>query len=131
MLDYSKFRDAIMAAALIGGVSAFAGCSSSDAGAPAQSQEAPVVDPMTPLPGGTTTHSPTAQPSKGTETPNVPPTTPGTDPTGTANHLALVYRGPVVGCAGCSESIAAILQNSKWKLDVKYVGPGETLKLTA
>ncbi len=45
--------------------------------------------------------------------------------------IALIYRGPVVGCNGCSEAVAEILKKSKWKFDVKYVGPGEVTALSA
>jgi glutamine amidotransferase-like uncharacterized protein len=44
--------------------------------------------------------------------------------------LALVYRGPA-GCPRCSEAVAALLESSKWDFDVKYVGPKESLHLSA
>lgn len=47
-----------------------------------------------------------------------------------ARPIALVYRGPA-GCDGCSESVGAVLQSSKWNFDVRYVGPGEALQITA
>ncbi len=55
-----------------------------------------------------------------------------TSPTGrlSTRPAALVYRGPA-GCPGCSEAVAALLQRSKWRFDVTYVGPNETLQLSA
>jgi len=50
------------------------------------------------------------------------------DSTG-ARPVALVYRGPA-GCPGCSEAVAALLHNSKWGFDVKYVGPNERLSIS-
>lgn len=47
-----------------------------------------------------------------------------------ARPIALVYRGPA-GCDGCSESVAAVLQSSTWNFDVRYVGPGEALQISA
>jgi glutamine amidotransferase-like uncharacterized protein len=44
--------------------------------------------------------------------------------------LALVYFGPA-GCIRCSEAVAAMLESSKWHFDVKYVGPNESLHLSA
>ena len=44
--------------------------------------------------------------------------------------LALVYFGPA-GCTRCSEAVAALLESSKWHFDVKYVGPNESLHLSA
>lgn len=41
--------------------------------------------------------------------------------------LALVYRGPG-GCPSCSEA-AALLRSTRWGFRVRYVGPGEELKL--
>jgi hypothetical protein len=48
-----------------------------------------------------------------------------------ASRLALVYRGPVVGCDGCSEAIANVLTSSGHGLDVQFVGPNEKLALSA
>jgi glutamine amidotransferase-like uncharacterized protein len=44
--------------------------------------------------------------------------------------LALVYRG-TAACAGCSEAVAELLQNSRWKFHVRYIGPNEQLKFSA
>jgi glutamine amidotransferase-like uncharacterized protein len=49
---------------------------------------------------------------------------------GQVRPLALVYRGPA-GCPGCSEAVADLLQNSRWRFDVRYVGPYERLMLSA
>lgn len=45
--------------------------------------------------------------------------------------LALVYRGPAATPMGCSEAVARLLRTSPWGFDVRYVGPGESLPLTA
>ncbi|GAB3354324.1 BPL-N domain-containing protein [Modestobacter lapidis] len=42
--------------------------------------------------------------------------------------LALVYRGPA-SVPGCPEAVAGALARSRWNLDVRYVGPKETLQL--
>ena len=47
------------------------------------------------------------------------------------NPIALVYRGPIVGCAGCSEAIANGLKRAGANFEVKFVGPGEKQKLTS
>jgi glutamine amidotransferase-like uncharacterized protein len=49
---------------------------------------------------------------------------PGTEP----QPLALVYRGPA-SCKGCSEALAALLQSSQWRFDVRYVGSQEALSV--
>jgi glutamine amidotransferase-like uncharacterized protein len=54
----------------------------------------------------------------------------GSIPVPTSRPVALVYRGPA-GCSGCSEAVAALLQNSKWNFDVQYVGPKEHLRISA
>ncbi len=47
-----------------------------------------------------------------------------------AEPIALVYRGPIAGCAGCSEAAAALLQSDPtWDFDVRYVGPDEDLSV--
>lgn len=43
---------------------------------------------------------------------------------------ALVYRGPA-SCPGCSEAVAALIRRSPRNFSVFFVGPNETLKLTA
>ncbi|WP_430331751.1 BPL-N domain-containing protein [Rhodococcus sp. ACT016] len=43
--------------------------------------------------------------------------------------LALVYRGGA-SLPGCAESVADLLQASRWNFDVRYVGPREALPLT-
>jgi glutamine amidotransferase-like uncharacterized protein len=48
-----------------------------------------------------------------------------------ARPLALVYRGPAACPDGCSEAAAAMVRTAKQGFDVRYVGPKETLKLTA
>lgn len=47
---------------------------------------------------------------------------------GKSGGLALVYRGPAA-LPGCPEAVANLLRLSKWDLDVKYVGPKESLDL--
>ena len=42
--------------------------------------------------------------------------------------VALVYRGPAA-CEDCPESLAALLQSSQWKFNIKYVGPRENLSI--
>jgi glutamine amidotransferase-like uncharacterized protein len=42
--------------------------------------------------------------------------------------LALVSRGPAT-TDGCPEAVAHLLESSRWGFDVRYVGPGEDLKL--
>jgi glutamine amidotransferase-like uncharacterized protein len=44
--------------------------------------------------------------------------------------LALVYRGPA-SCAGCSESVAALLQGAPTGFRTRYVGPDEDADVTA
>jgi glutamine amidotransferase-like uncharacterized protein len=41
----------------------------------------------------------------------------------------LVYRGPA-SKLGCPEAVAALLRSSRWKFDVRYVGPNEPLRLS-
>jgi glutamine amidotransferase-like uncharacterized protein len=48
-----------------------------------------------------------------------------------ARPLALVYRGPAACPDGCSEAAAALLRTAKQRFDVRYVGPDETLEITA
>jgi glutamine amidotransferase-like uncharacterized protein len=48
-----------------------------------------------------------------------------------ARPLALVYRGPAACPDGCSEAAAGLMRTAKQGFDVRYVGPNETLKLTA
>jgi len=52
------------------------------------------------------------------------------NPDGTSRPLALVYRGPAA-CSDCAEAVAALLQSSQWHFEVRYVGPGEKLHLSA
>lgn len=47
-----------------------------------------------------------------------------------AEPVAVVYRGPG-SCSGCSESVAALIRMSPRGFDVRYIGPNESLKLTA
>jgi glutamine amidotransferase-like uncharacterized protein len=42
---------------------------------------------------------------------------------------ALVYRGPG-SVPGCPEAVAALLKSSRWRLDVRYVGPDQELPLS-
>ncbi len=42
--------------------------------------------------------------------------------------LALVYRDEQ--CRDCSRSLAQLLRHSQWDFDVRFIGPGEDLKLT-
>ncbi|MEV0272414.1 BPL-N domain-containing protein [Hamadaea sp. NPDC050747] len=44
--------------------------------------------------------------------------------------LALVYRGPA-SLPGCPEAAARLLKISRWGFDVRYVGPGEDVPLSA
>jgi glutamine amidotransferase-like uncharacterized protein len=44
--------------------------------------------------------------------------------------VALVYRGPA-SSPGCPEAVAALLESSRWGLDVRYVGPNEDVPLSA
>ncbi|MBV9229999.1 MAG: hypothetical protein JOZ18_11850 [Chloroflexi bacterium] len=44
--------------------------------------------------------------------------------------LALVYRGPA-GCPRCSAAVASMLESSKWNFNVEFVGPNESLHLSA
>lgn len=60
--------------------------------------------------------------------PGLPPSTPAQAAKTKAAPVALVYRGPA-SCAGCSEAVAALLQQSPYDFKVKYIGPGEPLKL--
>lgn len=55
--------------------------------------------------------------SAGTERPN-------------GRALALVYRGPA-SSPGCPEAVAEVLAGSRWDLDVRFVGPHESLRLSA
>lgn len=49
-----------------------------------------------------------------------------------AQPIALVYRGPVVGCTGCSEAVKVLLESdTNYDFDVRYVGPNETLSVQA
>jgi glutamine amidotransferase-like uncharacterized protein len=48
-----------------------------------------------------------------------------------ARPLALVYRGPAACPDGCSAAAVAMVRTAKEGFDVRYVGPKETLKLTA
>jgi glutamine amidotransferase-like uncharacterized protein len=44
--------------------------------------------------------------------------------------IALVYRGPIIGCDGCSEAVGTLLNNYPgWDFDVRYVGPNESLSV--
>ena len=49
-------------------------------------------------------------------------------PASSGPALALVYRGPA-STKGCPEAVAAALRRSRWELDVRFVGPGEELRL--
>ncbi|GAB3971938.1 hypothetical protein GCM10029978_048050 [Actinoallomurus acanthiterrae] len=51
-------------------------------------------------------------------------TSPGEHP------IALVYRGPAA-IPGCPEAVAAMIRDTGWNFDVRYVGPGESAKLSA
>jgi hypothetical protein len=51
-------------------------------------------------------------------------------PRGGRRRLALVYRGPA-SLPGCPEAVARSLAAGPWDLDVRYVGPGEALPLSA
>jgi glutamine amidotransferase-like uncharacterized protein len=42
--------------------------------------------------------------------------------------VALVYRGPA-SVPGCPEAVAALLESSRWRFDVRYVGPAEETTL--
>ncbi|GAA1027320.1 MULTISPECIES: BPL-N domain-containing protein [Amycolatopsis] len=42
--------------------------------------------------------------------------------------VALVYRGPA-SVEGCPEAVAGLLAESRWGFDVRYVGPGERIRL--
>jgi glutamine amidotransferase-like uncharacterized protein len=44
-------------------------------------------------------------------------------------ELALVYRGPASE-PGCPEAVADLLRHSRWDLDVRYVGPRESVSLS-
>jgi glutamine amidotransferase-like uncharacterized protein len=44
--------------------------------------------------------------------------------------IALVYRGPAT-IPGCPEAVAALIRETAWNFDVRYVGPGEPVKLSA
>jgi len=58
-------------------------------------------------------------------------TSPGRAGSGQAGRpVALVYRGPA-SCPGCSEAAAALIRLSPLHFTVRYVGPGEKLKITA
>lgn len=47
-----------------------------------------------------------------------------------ADHqLALVYRGPASE-PGCPEAVVDLLRRSRWDLDVRYVGPRESVRLS-
>jgi glutamine amidotransferase-like uncharacterized protein len=43
-------------------------------------------------------------------------------------RVALVYRGPAA-VPGCPEAVAALLEASRWRFDVRYIGPAEDLPL--
>jgi glutamine amidotransferase-like uncharacterized protein len=43
--------------------------------------------------------------------------------------LALVYRGPA-SLPGCPEAVAALLRTSRWRFDVRYVGPDEGVDIS-
>jgi hypothetical protein len=43
--------------------------------------------------------------------------------------VALIYRGPA-SLPGCPEAVAAMLAASRWGFDIRYVGPGERLRLS-
>lgn len=47
-----------------------------------------------------------------------------------APPLALVYRGPA-STPGCAEAVAALLRESRWDLEVAFVGPRETRRVMA
>lgn len=49
---------------------------------------------------------------------------------GGGRQVALVYRGPA-SVPGCPEAVAALLRQSRWDLDVRYVGPREVTRLSA
>ena len=51
-----------------------------------------------------------------------------TRPAPLARGVALVYRGPA-STPGCPEAVAAALSRSRWRLDVRFVGPKEPLPL--
>jgi glutamine amidotransferase-like uncharacterized protein len=44
--------------------------------------------------------------------------------------VALIYRGPA-SLPGCPEAVAEMLASSQWSFDVRYVGPGERLRLSS
>jgi glutamine amidotransferase-like uncharacterized protein len=44
--------------------------------------------------------------------------------------VALVYRGPASE-PGCPEAVADLLRGSRWDLDVRFVGPRETLRISS
>jgi glutamine amidotransferase-like uncharacterized protein len=44
--------------------------------------------------------------------------------------VALVYRGPA-SLPGCPEAVAVLLRSSRWRFDVRYVGPDEDLPVSA
>jgi glutamine amidotransferase-like uncharacterized protein len=48
-----------------------------------------------------------------------------------STRLALVYRGPAARPVACSEAVAALLRSSPAGLEVRYVGPGEEIRLDA
>ena len=52
----------------------------------------------------------------------------GANPGSGGQPVALVYRGPA-SC--CSEAVFNLLKKSPYNFNVKYIGPNETLKLTA
>lgn len=45
-------------------------------------------------------------------------------------QVALVYRGPA-SVPGCPEAVAALLRQSRWDFDIRYVGPREATRLSA
>ncbi|GAA2643045.1 BPL-N domain-containing protein [Dactylosporangium fulvum] len=48
----------------------------------------------------------------------------------TTRPVALVYRGPA-SLPGCPEAVAALLGASRWRFDIRYVGPDEDRPVSA
>ncbi|MEV4140104.1 BPL-N domain-containing protein [Dactylosporangium sp. NPDC049742] len=57
---------------------------------------------------------------------------PAAQPTGgsAGAPVALVYRGPA-SLPGCPEAVAELLRGSRWGFDVRFVGPGEDVQVSA
>jgi glutamine amidotransferase-like uncharacterized protein len=51
-------------------------------------------------------------------------------PSSEGSRTALVYRGPA-STPGCPEAVADALTRSRWDLEVRFVGPKESLRLGA